>query len=152
MTYQKNVEKSQSLEIYIGKGPIYQDLSMEINWKWPLKSWVHLARTKSIIGTLGLQAYGNRLLSRNSNNSSAKTQLLQQIRWTEPRETTQCVEQPWSPRLPMHQCHWDHHLSPGSCRHEAINKLTAITELQHTGFWKVEEYLMDMLLLKISPM
>lgn len=88
MTYQKNVENSQSMKIHIGKGAIYQDLSMEINWKWPLKSWVHFPRTKSIISTWGLQAYRNRLLSRNPKNSCAKTELLQQIRWTEPREST----------------------------------------------------------------
>lgn len=34
---------------------------------WPLKSWVHLTRTKSIIGTLGLTSIWNRLLSRKPN-------------------------------------------------------------------------------------
>lgn len=34
----KNSENSESVKIHIGKGPIYQDLSMEINCKWVLSA------------------------------------------------------------------------------------------------------------------
>lgn len=34
---------------------------------------------------------------------------------------------------------------------ETINKLTTLMKMQHTDFWKVEKYPMDILLLKIFP-